>query len=175
MADILHLLQIHAPREKVYAAIATAQGVRGWLSRDADFDSQIGSSGEIRFAGGTRILKIDIAELKPDARAAWRVLSAAMPNWAGTTVEFDARTEGRDTMLHFAHRGFTQADDLFAMSATIWAAFLISLKQYAETGTGAPHPDDILSRGPATGKPPKSPQRNRSRTRTRTEHETLNG
>lgn len=150
MADILHLLQIHAPREKVYEAIATVEGVRNWLSRDADFDSKMGSSGEIRFAEGQRILKIEIAELKPVSRVTWSVLSAAMPNWADTAIEFESSTEGDGSMLHFTHRGFKEADDLYAMSATIWASFLISLKQYLETGKGTPHPDDILSRRPGT-------------------------
>ncbi|HLI18704.1 MAG TPA: SRPBCC domain-containing protein [Rhodanobacteraceae bacterium] len=146
MAEIMHLLKIDAPRESVYRAIASVEGVRNWLSRDADFDSMMGNSGEIRFAGGTRILKILLEELKPTTRVAWNVLSAAMPNWAGTTVEFEMDADGGDTMLHFKHQGFQQADDLFAMSATIWASFLISLKQYLETGHGTPHPDDPLSR-----------------------------
>lgn len=147
MAEILHLLQIDAPRGKVYKAIATAGGVRGWLSRDADFEAQAGATGEVRFAGGQRILRLTIEELEPDARVAWRVLSAAMPTWAGTTIEFAIGSGDAGTMLHFAHRGFRQADDLFAMSATLWASFLISLKQYLETGEGTPHPDDPLSRG----------------------------
>lgn len=148
MSDVLHLLQIQAPREKVYQAIATAAGVHGWLSRDAEFDPQVGSRGEIRFAGGERILKITLEGLDPATRVVWKVLSAAMPNWAGTTIEFRLDASDTSTMLHFAHRGFAQADDLFAMSTTIWASFLISLKQYLETGQGMPHPDDLLSRTP---------------------------
>src|SRR5579875_312238 len=75
MAEIMHLLKIDAPRESVYRAIASVEGVRNWLSRDADFDSMMGNSGEIRFAGGTRILKILLEELKPTTRVAWNVLS----------------------------------------------------------------------------------------------------
>ena len=146
MADILHQIQIDAPQEAVYRAVATSEGVRNWLSRDADMGVTIGSNGEIRFAGGTRILKLRIEELKPSSRVAWKVLSAAMPTWADTTVEFGMDAEGTGTKLRFAHRGFQQADELFAMSATIWASFLISMKQYLETGKGTPHPDDPLSR-----------------------------
>ncbi|HKT40746.1 MAG TPA: SRPBCC domain-containing protein [Rhodanobacteraceae bacterium] len=150
MADILHLLQIQAPRESVYQAIATAEGLRNWLSRDADLDTELGGDGEIRFAEGKRILKIGLRELKPTTRIVWKVLSAAMPTWEDTTVAFEMTSEGDGTMLHFRHRGFQQADDLFAMSTTIWASFLISLKQYLETGKGMPHPDDPLSRAPGS-------------------------
>lgn len=148
MADILHLLQIQAPREAVYQALATAEGVRNWLSRDADFAAEVGGSGEIRFANGQRVIKMEIEELKPASRVAWKVLSAAMPNWTNTRVEFEIDAGDDGTLLRFAHRDFPGADDFFAMSATAWACFLISLKQYAETGKGMPHPDDPLSRAP---------------------------
>lgn len=146
MADILHLLQIHAPREKVHAAIATVDGIRDWFSRDADLDSRAGGSGEIRFAERTRVIKLEVEELEPPARIVWKVLSAAMPTWANTNVEFKLDADGAGTLLHFAQRGFLEVDDFFAMSATAWASFLFSLKQYLETGQGMPHPDDILSR-----------------------------
>lgn len=148
MADILHLIQIRAPRETVYQTIATSEGIRQWFSRDADVEARIGGSGELRFAGGQRVLRVGIAALEPATRIVWKVHSAAMPNWADTEIEFSMAADGGDTLLHFAHRGFAQADDLFAMSATIWASFLISLKQYLETGKGTPHPDDPLSRSP---------------------------
>jgi uncharacterized protein YndB with AHSA1/START domain len=157
MADILHLLKIHAQREAVYRAIATAEGVRNWFSRDSDLDPGVGGHGEIRFADGTRVTRLRVAELEPTTRVSWQVLSAPMPTWPGTTIGFGMDAEGDDTMLHFAHRGFTQADDFLAMSATAWACFLLSLKQYLETGKGTPHPDDVLSRVPLQKPGPGTP------------------
>lgn len=148
MADVLHLLPIHAPREMAYRAITTATGIREWLSRDADVDPVLGGGGEIRFAERTRIIKMEIAELVPATRVTWKVLSAAMPAWSGTEIAFGLSEENGCTMLRFAQRGFPQADDSLAMSATAWGCFLLSLKQYLETGHGTPHPDDALSRTP---------------------------
>ena len=148
MPDVLHLLMIHAPRERVYEAIATADGVRNWFSRDADLEPRVGGSGEIRFANGQRITNVEIEELEPAGRIVWKVVSAAMPTWADTRIEFRMAAADDGTMLRFAHRGFDDTDDFFAMSATARANFLISLKQYAETGEGTPHPDDPLSRSP---------------------------
>ena len=37
MPDILHLLTIHASPERVFQALATAEGIRNWWTRDADF------------------------------------------------------------------------------------------------------------------------------------------
>lgn len=38
MPDILHLIRIHASRERVYDAVTTAEGIRSWWTRDADLD-----------------------------------------------------------------------------------------------------------------------------------------
>src|SRR5215813_12767211 len=35
MPDIMHTLKIHASPEQVYDAIATAEGIRNWWTRDA--------------------------------------------------------------------------------------------------------------------------------------------
>lgn len=145
MADILHLIKIHAPCEQVYQAIATAEGVRNWWTRDTDLDSRVGGKGEFRFANGTRVTKVIIEELTPPLRAVWKALSAPIPSWADTTIRFELRAADGGTLLSFAHCGFPQADDLFAYSVTAWGSFLISLKLYLETGTGTPHPDDPLS------------------------------
>ncbi len=146
MADILHLIKIHAPREKVYQTIATAEGIRNWWTRDADLDAKVGGSGEFRFAAGKRITKVRIEELKPSSRVVWETLSAPIPTWAGTRIKFELRADDAGTLLAFAHCSFPQADDMFAYSVTAWGSFLISLKLYLETGQGTPHPDDPLSR-----------------------------
>jgi hypothetical protein len=66
--------------------------------------------------------------------------------WEGTTLSFDLRAEGSDTVLSFAHRGFNQADEGYARVTTGWAYYLISLQQYLETGKGARRPDIDFAR-----------------------------
>lgn len=147
MADILHLIKINAPRNKAYQAISTVEGIRNWWTRDADLDAKIGGSGEFRFADSQRITKVRVEELQPSSCVVWKTLSAPIPTWAGTTIRFELRAEDDGgTLLHFAHRGFKDTDDLFAYSATAWGYFMVSLKRYLETGKGTPHPEDVFSR-----------------------------
>ena len=146
MADILHLIIIRAPRERAYQALNSAAEVRNWWTRDADPDSKVGGQGEFRFAGGARVTKVRVDKLEPPGRVAWKVLAAPIPSWLDTTINFELRADSDGTTLSFAHRGFKEADDMFAYSATAWGCFLISLKEYLETGQGTPHPDDALSR-----------------------------
>jgi uncharacterized protein YndB with AHSA1/START domain len=142
MPDILHLIRIAAPPPLVYRALTTADGIRRWWTRDADLDEVRGGTGAFRFNGGKAVTRVTIDALEPPRRVAWRTISAHAPGgWEGTTIAFDLRAEGRGTALAFAHRGFSEESEGFAIVNTVWAHFLISLRQYLETGTGAPHPD----------------------------------
>ncbi len=38
MPDIMHLLRIAVPTERVYEALTTADGIRNWWTRDADLE-----------------------------------------------------------------------------------------------------------------------------------------
>jgi hypothetical protein len=49
-------------------------------------------------------------------------------------------------VLSFAHRGFKTADESYALVNTRWAYYLVSLRQYLETGKGGPHPDIDFAR-----------------------------
>jgi len=147
MPDIMHRIKIHASPERVYQALTTAEGIRNWWTRDAVLDAKIGGSGEFRFYEGQGVTKVSIDHLEPPVRVAWSTISANAPGgWAGTTIAFDLRADGDGTVLAFAHRGFAQADEGYALVTTGWAYFLVSLQQYLETGNGAPHPDIDFAR-----------------------------
>lgn len=143
----MHLINIRASREQVYQALTTADGIRNWWTRDADLGSKIGGTGEFRFYEGKSVTRVSIDELEPPAHVCWKTISANAPGgWDGTTITFGLRSEGGDTVLSFAHRGFKQADEGYARVTTGWAYYLVSLQQYLETGKGAPHPDIDFAR-----------------------------
>jgi uncharacterized protein YndB with AHSA1/START domain len=146
MPDIMHRVKIHASPERVSQALTTAEGSRNWWTRDAVLDSKIGGTGEFSFFERRIVIKMEVDELKPPVRVGWKTISSAVPGWDGTTVTFDLRAEGSDTVLCFAHRGFKQADEGYACTTTGWGYYLVSLPQYLETGKGAPHPDVDFAR-----------------------------
>lgn len=147
MPDIMHLIRIQANPTRVYEALTTAEGIRHWWTRDADLVPRIGGTGEFRFSyDGTVVTQVRVAELTPPAHVGWKTLSSFRPEWEGTTITFDLRAEGSNTVLSFAHRGFAQADEIYAMTTTGWGYYLVSLQQYLETGQGAPSPDVDFAR-----------------------------
>jgi len=140
MPDIMHTLKINASPDRVYQAIATADGIRNWWTRDAALDAAVGGIGEFGFYGRRFVAKVVIDALEPQARVRWRITNSA---WPGDVVEFGLKPESNHTRLAFAHHGFAEADQKYASATTRWGAYLLSLKNYLETGRGAPNPDDI--------------------------------
>ena len=138
MADIMHLVRIAAPPERVYEALTTTKGIRNWWTRDAELDCAINGTGTFRFHEGGSVTTVTIKELEPSMRVAWKTLSSFRPEWLGTTIHFDLRAEKGGTVLSFAHRGFEQPDEHYAQTTTGWGLYLLSLQQYMETGSGNP-------------------------------------
>lgn len=145
MADILHRLTLRVSPEEAYAALTTAEGVRGWLTCDADLDEK---AGEFRFPhyGPHAVTRVAVGAQEPGRALEWTVQSSFHPQWKGTTIGFELHRAGCETIVAFAHRGFAASDDHFALVNTGWAYYLVSLKQYLETGRGGPSPDVDFSR-----------------------------
>jgi hypothetical protein len=51
MQDIMHLIKIHAPSDRIYEAITTVDGIRQWWTRDAAIEPKVGAAGEFGFNG----------------------------------------------------------------------------------------------------------------------------
>jgi hypothetical protein len=70
----------------------------------------------------------------------WKTVSSNTPEGCdGTTINFDLRAEGSDTVLSFTLRGFPGANEGYARVMTGWGYYLMSFQLYLETGQGTPH------------------------------------
>lgn len=142
MADIIHRIGIKAPASKVYQAIATAQGVAGWWTRDT---TEVGGKFNARFLkqDGTEIgaMDFELSKLEPNREVQWR-FTAGPEEWLPTTVTFDITQDGGTTVVLFGQRDWKEPVEFMAHCSMKWAVFLLSLRQYVETGTGKPSPED---------------------------------
>ena len=132
----------HAPGHdaspaRVFDALATADGVRSWWTRDADLDAWLGGTGEFRFYDGGQVTKVEVIEIKRSERIGWKVLASFRSEWEGTTITFDLRAAEGRTVLRFGHRGFPRPDDDYALCTTGWGIYLARLKAVLEGGPGA--------------------------------------
>lgn len=146
MADIIHRIGIKAPAAKVYEAVASAEGVAGWWTKDTTGTSQVGGALTFRFTNpeGKVIgeMTAEVKKLDPKKRVQWRI-TAGPPEWIGTDITFDLTEEDGMTILIFGHRNWKEPKDFMAHCSMKWATFLLSLRELAETGKGRPAPKDL--------------------------------
>jgi uncharacterized protein YndB with AHSA1/START domain len=143
MPDITHRVVISAPLDRVYEAVATADGVSEWWTRDGvRGESQEGSSLAFFFNQPEPSAVMQVARLDPDGHVSWNCVGGA-EEWIGTRVTFDLTPAGEETVVLFSHTGWRNPTEFMAHCSARWAYFLFSLKSLTETGKGTPFPDDL--------------------------------
>jgi uncharacterized protein YndB with AHSA1/START domain len=143
--DILHRVGVKAPLEKVYAALATPQGVAGWWTAQTTGESRPGGVIKTVFTADGRVLggfDLEVLELHPDRRVVWQVVDGPA-EWLGTKIRFELSKQDDQTIVLFKHEGWKEPVEFMHHCSTKWGVFLMSLKAYGETGTGQPSPNDV--------------------------------
>jgi uncharacterized protein YndB with AHSA1/START domain len=146
MVDIIHRVATTAPLSKVYAALSTVEGVAGWWTEETTGESKLGGTLEVRFRSpsGEAIggMRFELVKLAPNQTVHWRFVSGP-PEWIGTEVTFSLSRVGERTVILFAHKNWREAVEFTAHCSTKWATFLLSLRDFVETGKGRPSPHDL--------------------------------
>lgn len=146
MVDIIHRIGIKAPLSRVYAALATAEGIAGWWTRATTGSAAPGGSLQFRFhaPNGDEIgrMEFEVLALVADRHVRWRCTSGP-EEWIGTEVTFDLKQERDCVVVLFGHRHWREAVEFTAHCSMKWATFLLSLRQLVETGQGRPAPEDL--------------------------------
>jgi len=138
--DILHRVGITSSPDEVYAALTTIEGLSGWWARDTTGRSEVGGIIAFRFGPGGFDLKV--LEQVPGKRVLWEVVDGPA-EWIGTQINFELSAADEFTIVLFEHRGWAEPVEFMYHCSTKWAVFLLSLKQFVETGQGAPDPLDV--------------------------------
>ena len=111
MADILHKISINAPKEKVYRALSTVDGLSGWWTSTTSGESAPGKTLEFRFGQHASLMRVDA--LEPNQRVAWECTQAT-PEWLGTRLTFELSEDAGRTTLLFGHRAWKEGSPFFA-------------------------------------------------------------
>ena len=136
MVDIMHRIAVkEISPETVFDAVATRDGIASWWIGSTSGDAGLG--GTLDFGAD---IKARVVERRPD-HVSWEVTAGA-PEWIGTHITFDIQRDGDWTVVLFAHEGWAERVPFMHHCSTKWGVFMLSLKQYLETGTGSPTPHD---------------------------------
>ena len=133
MASIKNLFHINAPKEKVYAAIATLEGLSNWWTLETTGESKVDGVIHFRFGGGGPDMKV--TELKPNESITWECVGGA-DEWIGNIFTFKLDENDGKTRVRFEQAGWKETNDFYASCSFSWGRYMESLRQYCQTGKG---------------------------------------
>ena len=140
MTDILHRIEIATSPQQLYSALTSQEGLSNWWTK-AELNQAKEQLTFLFGPEGEHQVKMQITALIPDKSVSWKCIAGP---WADTE-EFSFVIEPGDlgSVLLFANKGWKETSEFFMHCNSKWGFFLgTSLKQYLETGTGKPHPQD---------------------------------
>ena len=141
MEHIRHRVGISAPAPRVYAALATKEGLAGWW---AQVDGEDTPGGTLRFFfhgdPDPRVV-MEVVDLAPTQRVGWRCVQGP-EEWVGTALTFEVRAAEEETVVLFTHAWRDPIEFLHHCS-TKWAYFLLGLKTWLEGGASVASPNDM--------------------------------
>ncbi|MBA3948226.1 MAG: SRPBCC domain-containing protein [Herpetosiphonaceae bacterium] len=144
MENYTQTLHIHTSPHRLYQAVTTAPGLKGWWS-----DNTVADNDEmtVRFGGGN-FQTMRLVDPTPDQHVAWEWIAQNFPvpgtaqtdEWVGTRVVFEIQANPDDSStLVFTHMGLTPQLACYDLCNPGWHSSLESLKQYLEQGAGTPY------------------------------------
>jgi len=146
MVDIIHRIGIKSPASTVYKALSTINGLANWWTEDVEGDELSGGKITFTFRSETGEIKgrmvMEILELNPGKDVRWRCKEGP-EEWIGTDITFHLSQQDDQTIILFGHRNWRESVEFTAHCSMKWAVFLLSLREYLETGKGRPQPHDL--------------------------------
>lgn len=146
MVDIIHRVGIKAPAPQVYAALASVDGLAGWWTEETSGDAGTGGRITFTFREDTGHVKgsmvMEVQKLEDAKNVTWRCVDGP-EEWLGTDITFHLSPQDTQTIVLFGHRNWREEVEFMSHCSTKWATFLLSLRDYVETGKGKPSPHDV--------------------------------
>lgn len=136
MVDILHRVGIAASPDKVFAALTTLEGVRGWWFASATGDPS--KDGLFHFG----FCDMQVIAAEPNKLVQWRCTSGPK-EWLNTEVTFRLDWKEDQTFVVFKHANWQEPVEFMHHCSTKWATFLLSLRDFVEKSAGRPIPNDL--------------------------------
>jgi uncharacterized protein YndB with AHSA1/START domain len=139
MPNILHRILIKSSPENVFRAFSTMDGLRHWWTENSQASEELKTGTVIRFRFGDEGPDMKIARIVPNKRMEWECISGPS-DWTVTKLFFDVEGHKGMTILHFGQTGWREENDFFMHCNCRWGYFMVSIKNFIETGQGNPWP-----------------------------------
>ena len=138
--ELIHQVRIGAPREVVYEAITTPEGIRSWWTRDVTMSKRPGGKAVFGFDRHAVWFQMRIEKMRRPSLVRWKCDGSSSEEWVGTTLEFVLEPPAESEMvLRFCHAGWRKGSGSCYFCNTTWGHLLVLLKTYAERGVRRPY------------------------------------
>jgi uncharacterized protein YndB with AHSA1/START domain len=145
VVDIEHELTVNAPIERVFTELSTGAGLSSWWTLSSTVEPGIGGRVQLNFGPSYQWAGI-IRVWDPPVAIEWEMTETApMPDWLGTRVGVRLTADGSGTVVHFFHRGWTDATQHARISSFCWAMYLRLMARHCVSGEVIPfaHRNDL--------------------------------
>ncbi len=139
MVNICSMIGTSAAPDQVMAALNTIEGLSSWWTVHTSGSTAPGEVVQFRFPDGGPDMKVLESS---EHRVVWESIGEP-DEWLGTQLFFDVSHQDGQTILMFKHSGWAAETPFFHHCSTKWAVFMLSLREYLETGKGRPFPNDV--------------------------------
>ena len=138
--DFARSVPFHASRDRVFEAIATINGLRGWWTPITGGSASPGGQLRFEFRGLDECIIMRVDSASRPVSVHWTCLMhTELTEWDGTKVLFDLAERTAETCeLNFRHVGLTAKLRCYHDCRQGWEHFLTSLVAYVERGKGMP-------------------------------------
>lgn len=137
MPDILQIVPIRVPAQRVFEAVSTPAGLNGWWTARCSGVPEPDAAYELWF-GPEYDWRGRVVACRPPEAFEIEIVKAD-GDWTATRVAFRVHERDGTSWLRFSHVGWPHANDHFATSAHCWALYLRILRRLLEHGERVPY------------------------------------
>jgi hypothetical protein len=132
---------VHASSARVFDAIGTLAGVRGWWTDLASGSAEQGGELRLAFKGLDETIRMRVEVADRPSTVRWLCEEHTMhTEWVGTRIVFNLREVGaNECELRLEHIGLVPQLECYGVCSRGWDFFLPSIVAHIEQGEGTPY------------------------------------
>jgi len=141
MERTIHFIGAKYTKEEMFNAISKPSGLEEWWATKAEGINEEGETLFLTFDNLTT-LKFKYDEIIPNDKLVLTCFDS-FKSWDKTQLVFEIIEKDNQAFLTQTHQNINPHDiESLTYFSSKWTVYLLSLKQYLETGAGTPYPNE---------------------------------
>ena len=132
MATISKNVTMSAPKEDVFEALTTVEGLKSWFTPGLEGVPSDGSEFTSRFASKDGPFTWLVTDTTPGSVVRWKC-TAGPGNSVGTTATFSISEQNGQTTVSLDHEGFEDSDAAINSCTRLWGNMMDHLQKFVES------------------------------------------